>query len=632
MVRISTNLKKGIIENLKILYGEQASEILSEIELIIKKYDEILLHSITRKSLINSIQGSKFTHKDIFINTYANSIQDRLTTPIQSLYQFSEQYIRGVINGVHILPFYPWDTDRGFSVLNYFEVDPRNGNWKDFTELQNVFDTLMVDCVLNHASIDNPLIQRSLTGDPRFTDYTINFNKDEKPKKEILLKITRARSTPVLTPYFILSNQNGKRWATFNKPNQDIKIHEVVLEKTGWVWTTFSRPNDPDGTVVTKQVDLNFQNPYVLLKFIEIMLFYISKGVRWIRLDAVGYLWKQLGTTCLHLPETFVIIRIFRDIFRIFQDLPIVLIGEINEPQETTFHYLINEEEENCDMIYLFSHFPLAIHSVLTGISKYYMNWIPSLHKPNGRLFVSVLGTHDGMGLKPIGEWLPDSEKKRLQEILIEKHGALPNYSILPGGERIIYELCSTPWNLVNSEIEEEPVELQIDRYLAVFALGLMIKGVSSIYINGLLAIPNYKGEIDENRSINRQILNKKELDELLTDKDSIAYKVFSKIKTLINIRTVEKAFELRGHVKPFLVSDTVVSVLISSSKETDKIIALVNVSSKDQLIHLDLKNIEMDGIDCYKDLISHAKYSNKSKELRLTLKPYQICWLKSVK
>ena len=328
-------------------------------------------------------------------------------------------------------------------------------------------------------------------------------------KEEILLKITRARPTPVLTRYFILRDRNEKRWATFNKPNEDIKRNFVVLEKSGWVWTTFSRSNNPDGTVTTKQVDLNFQNPYVLLKFIEIMLFYISKGARWIRLDAVGYLWKQLGTTCLHLPETFVIIRIFRDIFRILHDLQIVLIGEINEPQETTFHYLTNEEEENCDMIYLFSHFPLAVHSVLNGISKYYMNWIPSLHKTNGRLFISVLGTHDGMGLKPIGKWLPDNEKKKLQEILIEKHGVLPNYSILPGGERIIYELCSTPWNLINSENEEEPVELKIDRYLAVFALGLMIKGVPSIYINGLLAIPNYEGEIDENRSINRQILIK---------------------------------------------------------------------------------------------------------------------------
>lgn len=631
LVRIPASIEKDIIDNLNILYDEQASEILIEIQLKINKYSKIFYHHIVEKPSIDN-RASKFTHKDIFLNTYANSIQEESTTPLQTLYRFSEQFIQGVINGVHILPFCPWDADRGFSVLNYFEMDPRNGNWEDFTTLQNLFDILMVDCVLNHASLDNPLIQKSLIGDSRFKDYTINFNQDEKPKKEELLKITRARSTPVLTPYFILINRNGKRWATFNKPTQDIKTQQAALEKTGWVWTTFSRPKFPDGTIATKQVDLNFKNPNVLLEFIEIMLFYISKGARWIRLDAIGYLWKQLGTTCLHQPETFIIIQIFNDIFKIFQKLQTVLIGEINEPQETTFRYLTSEEEEKCDMIYLFTHFPLAVYSVLTGLSKYYMNWIPSLFNTNGRLFVSVLGTHDGMGLKPIGNWLPDNEKRRFQEILVEKHSALPNYSTLPGGERIIYELCSTPWNLINPETEDEPIELQVDRYLAVFALGLIIKGVPSIYINGLLAIPNYKGEIDENRSINRQILNKKTLDELLTDKNSITYRVFSKIMTLIRIRTVEKAFELTGHTKPFPISNAVVSVLMSSSEGTDKIIAFVNVSNKDQLIPLNLKNLGLDNDDFYKDLVSQAEYVNNSRDLRLTLKPYQICWLKSVK
>jgi sucrose phosphorylase len=629
LVEISPNLKKAMDENLKILYGEEASEILGEIESLISKYSEIFKQQ-TIKKLITDRKGSKFSHEDIFLNTYANSVQDQIITPIQSLQNFSEQHIQGIINGVHILPFYPWDTDRGFSVLNYFEVDTRNGNWNDFTNLQTVFDKLMVDCVLNHASIDNPLIQRSLTGDPDYEDYVIYFDNDKKPKEEILLKITRARPTPVLTRYFILKDRNGRRWASFNKPNEDIKRNFVVLEKSGWIWTTFSRPNDLDGTVATKQVDLNFSNPRVLLKFIEIMLFYISKGASWIRLDAVGYLWKQLGTTCLHLPETFLIIRIFRDIFRIFQNLQVVLIGEINEPQETTFRYLSSEGEENCDMIYLFSHFPLAVHSVLTGNSKYYMNWIPSLHKTNGRLFVSVLGTHDGMGLKPLGNWLPENEKKKLQEILIEKHGALPNYSILPGGERIIYELCSTPWNLINSENTKEPAELQISRYLAVFALGLMIKGAPSIYINGLLAIPNYKGEIDEKRSINRQFLNIKELDDLITDEDSITCKVFSEIKALIGIRKKESAFELTGHVEPFFVNKNVVSVIIASSKEIEKLIALVNVSQEEQHIQLDLKEIRMEG-NHFKDLISLVEYSIKSEELILTLKPYQICWLKNV-
>ncbi len=630
LMNIPNHLESSIVTKLKILYGSRANDIFAEVKVILSQYYEILTQTSQKRDRLAKFKR-KFGYQDLILNSYADSIQGESGTPLQILYQFTEQYIKGYINGIHILPFYPWDTDRGFSVLNYYEIDPSNGSWDDFSALQRVFDVLMVDCVLNHASVDNPIIQKALYGDREFKDFVVTFNTEEKPTDDVLLKITRARPSPVLTQYYVINEDNKKRWASFNKPLQNTESKKVLIEEIGWVWTTFSRPDNPDGTAATRQVDLNYANPQVLLEFINIILLYISKGARWLRLDAICYLWKKLGTSCIHLPEVHIIIQIFNDIFKILDHLQILLVGEINEPQEKAFQYHTTEEEDKCDLVYLFAHYPLAVHSILTGTSKYYMNWLPSLLSAKGRLFISVLGTHDGMGMKPIGNWLPETEKKRLQSILIEKYGALPNYAILPGGEKIVYELCSTPWNLVNRKNTNEPLSLQIDRYLAVLALGLLIKGVPSLYINGLLGIPNYEGDLDENRTINRQILSKIYLDEKLNDKNSQMYTVFSKMLNLIKIRTNEKAFDPAGQMGTYPINDAVVSSLISSFDDKDKIFSVVNVSNKEQFIRLDTEVFGAKYGNYCTDIITGLDYEviDSNNELELLLKPYQIYWLK---
>ncbi|MFX1533631.1 MAG: alpha-amylase family glycosyl hydrolase, partial [Promethearchaeota archaeon] len=454
MLIIPESLKQAIKAKLQILYGTKTEETFKEIEEVLKAFYASLPKDLTQH--VRNEELHKFHHEDIILNVYANSIQGKQGTPLQVLRRFTERLVLGTINGIHILPFFPWDTDRGFSVLNYYEVDERNGSWDDFTALNNVFDILMVDCVVNHASIDNPIVQKALTGDPDYDNFVITYKEGEKPDQNDLFKITRPRPTPVLTQYYVYVDKNKKLRASFDKLSSEEISKGVILKETGWVWTTFSRPDNPDGTVATKQVDFNFTNPKLFLEFVKILLFYISKGTRWIRLDAIPYLWKEIGTSCIHLPETHLVIQILNDIFKILDFLRIVLVAEVNEAQEKVLLYLGKEGATEGDLVYLFTHFPLAVHAVLTGTAKYYMNWISSLKKTQGRLFISVLGTHDGMGLKPVGDWLPLDEKEKLQSVLINRHGVLPNYSRLPGGQKIIYELCATPWNLINETESDE--------------------------------------------------------------------------------------------------------------------------------------------------------------------------------
>ncbi len=625
MIKISDELKENIEKKLTILYGNKAKSTYEELEKILNGFKDINPLEYEKKR-INAQNQRKISHEDVILNIYADSIQESNIVPLQVLYKFANKYLKNRITGIHLLPFFEWDTDRGFSVKNYYEVDSRNGDWNDFQKLQEVFDILMIDCVINHASIDNPIIQKALIGDNFYKNFVITFSNENYPTKEEILKITRARPTPPLTKYYLIQIGENEKVVRFNKPSDN-----KLIISSGWVWTTFSRSDNSDGTVATRQVDLNYTNPQVFLEFIKIILFYISMGARWLRLDAIAYLWKKIGSTCLHLEETHVLIQLLNDVISAFKHLQIVLIGEINEPQENTLQYLTTEDKQESDMIYLFTHFPLAVHAILNQTAKYYMKWLSSLSNTQGRLFVSVLGTHDGMGMKPIGNWLPKFEIANLQQKLIKNHGTLANYAKLPGGEKIVYELCATPWSFINPETSEHSIEIQVKRYLVVLSLGLVIKGVPSIYINGLLGIPNYKGKLDENRSINRQIINLKTLREELTGTHSLKYTILNKILDLISIRRRERAFDLNGGFEVHFINDNIVSVLLYSEDKSERIFALNNLSNNKQLVQIDNGLLELNENSHCIDIISkeliHIK--ENSSQFMFELTPYQVSWLK---
>jgi len=619
---IPHTIKNSLEIKLKKLYDEQTLDIMIHIENLLSKYYPLIKKRFQERTIVRTKYKEKFDHRDIFLISYANSLQDSDETSLQTLYKFCGKYIMGKITGIHVLPFNTWDTDRGFSVVNFYEVDHRNGSWEDFSKLTKVFDRIMVDCVLNHASLENPIIQNALVGDPSYKNYIITYTDENKPSDAEILKITRTRPTPILTKYYIYKDKSGKKIVTFDEP---IQSDNVISVSTGWTWTTFSRPDNPDGTSATRQVDLNYKNPKVLLEFIEILLFYISKGSSWIRLDAVGYLWKEIGTTCLHLPETHLVIQIFADILKVLEQFSITFIAEVNEPQENALQYLGDKSEES-DMVYLFTHFPLAVHAILTGTSKYYMNWIPSIKDAKGRLFNGIFGTHDGMGMKPIGNWLPEAEKTILQKLLVEKHRALPNYTKIPGGKRIIYELCATPWSYINESNSDEAFSLQLKRYIALLSLGLMIKSVPAIYINGLLGISNFEGNLEENRLINREILDYNHVIDQLEDKKSKTSQIFNEIIRLIKIRVKEEAFDPKGDIEPLFVHENVISVLISSPSNRNRILALVNVSKTNLKVKIQRKMIQSKrGTDLITETVINFNHSSK----KLQLRAYQTYWIK---
>jgi len=315
---LSADTIKKVKNKLKILYGEEkSSHCFKEIERIIKVY-----YAHKSNEMIESEKNFKsvnrFSEKDAILITYGDLISNTEQPPLETLSEICDNYYKSAFNTLHILPFYPYSSDRGFAIMDFEEVDPNLGSWEDIINLKKNFQ-LMFDGVFNHVSSKSRWFQEFLNQNPEFDNFFTVFTTKEKISQDHLDLIVRPRTSEVLTSYQTL---NGSRM----------------------VWTTFS----PD------QIDLDFHNPKVLEKMVEILLLYVRRGADIIRLDAVTYLWEELGTSCVHLDENHITIQLFRDILDAVAP-HVALITETNVAHEDNIKYFGDGKNE-AQMVYNFAY------------------------------------------------------------------------------------------------------------------------------------------------------------------------------------------------------------------------------------------------------------------------------------
>ncbi len=581
------------------------------------------------------------SEKDACLVCYANSIEssEAETPPLSVLRDFIRRYqLAEDFPVVHLLPFCPYDTDRGFSVCDYRRVDPHHGDWTDVAALAEEV-RLMFDFVANHASVENPLIQSSLierhleetdrdhANLAPYKDFVIAFDEDDRPAAEALASLARPRAAPVLTPYVVAEDGAGIRRALLgNRETAGLTGYERVLG-SGWVWSTFSRGVDQAGREATRQVDLNYRNPRVFLEAVDILLFYVSRGARIIRLDAIGYLWKKPGSSSLHEEETHELLKTLYDVLALAAP-GVLTIAEVNEPQDQVFAYLGSGEEREADQVYQFTHFPLAIQAVLTGRADRYASWLATTGPASGRQFVTVLGSHDGLGLKPVRGILPEEEVRHLLTSLVEEHGGRPNYAVLPGGERIVYEVCATPWQLINNLNRQESFETRLARYRVVVALGLMVRGMPAIYLNGLIGARNYEpGEgLDENRTVNREVFRDGDLVASIDEESGEPRAIFAAVRELLRARRSEPALAPDAPVPEasVLAGAEVLRVWLPAREEARSMLALVNVSARAHHVETTLPAPLDSGCA---DLWTGESFAGG--EVSVGMLPYQVRWLR---
>ena len=489
---VSSAKLKTIRKRLANLYGvEEADTLLDRFFHMIGRYGV----GVNRTNLSSKV----ISQKDAVLITYADMVSDGKAHPFSTLKEFCTARLKGAFSAIHILPFYPWTSDDGFSVVDYREVDKRYGNWDDVSRLSEEFE-LMFDLVLNHCSSKSPWFREYVSGIEPGSNYILEGDEEAD-----LSSVVRPRASPLLTPY---QTRKGERH----------------------VWTTFS----------ADQVDLDWTSPDLLFEFLDIIMFYASLGCRILRLDAVAFLWKEIGTNCLHLPKTHEVIKLIRNFIEVVAP-EVLILTETNVPHQENISYFGKGDEAHA--VYQFSLPPLLLHGLLKGTAKHVTNWAAHLSPPpKGCHFLNFTASHDGIGVRPLEGILDTDEILSLADE-VRGNGGHVSMRKLEDGSEFPYELNATYYGALSHK--KDP-ELGKKRFLCSQAVALAMKGIPAVYFHSLCATPNYTEGVKEtghNRTINRKKWKSEELETLLEDEESNSGEIFEWYTRVLRRRASCPAF-----------------------------------------------------------------------------------------
>lgn len=591
-LEISQEKAESMKQRLALLYGKgEMPEIYEELERVLKVHHAYMTPEIEQAEAEFDVT-ERFTEEDVILITYGDLIVSSDDTPLSTLARCANRLFRGLITTIHILPFFPYSSDRGFSVINYGEVDPRMGTWEDISELKKSFK-LMFDGVVNHCSAKCKWFRRYISGDPDYQCYFLGFDSPDAIDDESMKKILRPRTSPLLSKFDTI---NGPRY----------------------VWTTFSRD----------QVDLNFKSPRVLLKIVRILLDYVRRGADIIRLDAITYLWREIGTTCAHLEQTHEVVKLLRDILDTIAP-HVALISETNVPHSDNITYFGNGDDE-AQMVYNFALPPLVLHTFLKGDASVLSRWAKELVPPSKTTaFFNFLDSHDGIGILGARDYLTEDDINSLCETVKSK-GGFVSMKDNGDGTQSPYELNTTWFSALQSDDENQPQEIQVDRFVASRAVALVLRGVPGIYLLSMFASKNDLEAVSRDgvsRSINRSTLFEERIVDMFLDRNSIERKIAEKYMNLLELRVNDPAFHPGAPQKILDLGNKVFAIKRASHDGESQALCVINVTDKDISVDLPLSENGMDGKLC--DMITGRKVYPESDPWKVDLEPYQILWLK---
>ncbi len=550
-----------------------------------------LLSDIDRaRSALPLARSKGFDEHDSILITYPDMVREPGKAPLQSLFEFCEAHLAEAISCVHILPFYPASSDDGFSVVDYRSVDPAYGTWDDIGRFHRRF-RLMFDAVFNHVSVRSEEFQGFLRGVPGLGDYFIIV-----PEGTDLSPVVRPRALPLLTPF---DTPSGR----------------------ALVWTTFS----------ADQVDLNYANPEVVAFTVETLLFYVQRGAGLIRLDAIAYIWKQLGTPCIHLPQAHQLVRLFRAVLDAAAP-HVALVTETNVPHEDNVSYFGDGSNE-AQLVYNFALPPLALYTLLTGNAEALSRWAASLLTPSPRTsFLNFLASHDGIGVGPARGLLSETQIQVLIDRTRER-GGLVSYTSGLKGEESPYELNISLWDVLADPGTGEARETSIRRFLAAHAIMLALRGVPALYFHSLFGSTGWpEGTIlsGSKRATNRRKCDRTALEGELRDVLSRRARVLAGMKTLLAARGSSGCFHPQGGQRVLDAGPGVFAVVRTAANERERMLCLQNVSGASQCVQLDFNEIYDYRTHGVQDILSGVRLARMDSE-GIALAPYETAWLRIV-
>jgi glycosidase len=582
--------KTRIDHLLTFLYGEEtASDIrpalTAQMDAFCAGHPRLAAHAIPS-------DAGRLSERDAILVTYGDQFREAGRPPLRTLRAFLDDHLHDAISGVHILPCFPYSSDDGFSVIDYRQIDPDLGDWEDVAALGERY-RLMFDFVANHISQHSAWFKAFRRGEMLYSDYFITVD----PAAD-LSQVVRPRALPLL-----------KRVETAHGPR--------------YVWTTFS----------ADQIDLNYANPHVFLEMTDVLLHYVAQGAKVIRLDAIAYLWKEIGTPCIHLPQTHAVVKLWRAVLDVVAP-QVLLITETNVPHADNISYfgtplVETGSTDEAQMVYNFSLAPLALHTLLTGDATVLSQWAAGLKPPSpGATFFNFIASHDGIGVLPARGFLDESQVQQLADRTLA-HGGQVSYKANPDGSVSVYELNITLYDFINDPAQPDPA-VDARRFLASQAILLSLAGVPGIYTHSLFGSRNCHNcfaETGRARSLNRRKFDRGALEVSLTDPTLHTGQVFDGYRHMLRVRRGEPAFHPTGGQQVLDLGPAVFAVLRTppDAGHGRPVLCLQSVSPYPQTVHLETNLFG--GSSCH-DLLADGMYVTKNGVLAIDLTGYQTCWL----
>lgn len=521
-------------------------------------------------------EDTPVSEKNVYLITYGDSIYEEDVPTLQTLQKFLTDQVGNKITDVHLLPMFPYTSDDGFSVTDYREIHPDLGDWSDLENFSKEY-RMMYDFVANHISKSSSWFQGYINGETKYQKYFIPYDPSFDATN-----VVRPRTSPLFHEY-----EGG--------------------EGTKTAWTTFSED----------QVDVNVAHFPLLREMTDILISYVYKGGTSIRLDAIGFLWKESGTSCIHLPQTHAVIQLWRVLLDELKHNT-QIITETNVPHQENISYFGDGTNE-AHMVYQFSLPPLVLFSLTTHNASKLTQWAKTIGKvSDNATYFNFLASHDGIGMRPTEGILTEEDKQLLVE-KVEQNGGRVSYKSNPDGTQSVYELnINYSDALVNKE-EDLTEEQQINKMLAAHSILLSCIGVPAIYYHSLLGSRNdYKGleESGINRRINREKLEYNQIvEELATDerrKD-----IFASLTNMIEIRQAEKAFSPFAEQSVLELGEQLFGLKRENTETGDVVYFAVNVDANETVCRF---GGEVSGTNLL---------TGETVGAEVTLKPYEFVWIK---
>ena len=541
-------------------------------------YIREIIHLINKYNQNNKKQDFKINENTSLLICYGNSVTDGSKKSLKVFNSFYKKHLKSNFDTVHFLPFYPSSSDSGFAVKDHYKIEPRLGSWSDVKKIAKNCN-VMADLVINHSSA------RGL--------WFSNFLKNKSPGKDYFFTVDK--------------NFNSKKVV---RPREHKLLKKINLSnQIKYLWRTFS----PD------QIDLNFKNPKVLIRFIKIIFNLINNGIRIFRLDAIAYLWKENGNTCINHTNTHNIIKLIRLVCNLLKT-ECIIITETNLPEKENLSYFGNNDEAN--WIYNFSLAPILVFSLLFEDSNKITEWSSNfpITKLNNN-YLNFIASHDGIGMRPIEGILNTNKQKKFFNRL-KKNGGEFSYRKIPGKKKKVYEANITLFNAFKYSDFDKSGIFGFERYMAAHTIMISFDGIPAIYFNSMFGNSNDNSKYiisGNKRDLNRYRWNKDKIEDYLKDQNSKQNKYYKNISNILAIRRKQKAFHPNAIRKTLKLGPNFFGIKRVSTDNKQSIYCITNMTSKLQLLKVN-KNVLSK-----KNLLKLRliKISNK-----IQFDPFQTVWL----